>query len=85
MAQINQVIVNDLGHSWLGFWTSNEKFNNALNEILILTKSQNDIWFWVLDKDGKCVCTRNELIDILPFINTNRVLVHNLKNFIESF
>jgi hypothetical protein len=84
----NQVIVKSEGHSWLGFWTSDEQFNNALKHILELSKDaryKSGQWsnaFWVLDFDGSCVAAQSTKEGALKYYNKNRVLVHYQSEFV---
>ena len=91
MEPIKQVIVNKNGHSWLGFYTSNKKFNESLCEILQVSSQDQYIkgeWknaFWVLDIDGHCVAAQPSLTEAMKYYKyneANRVLVHFQKGFI---
>lgn len=91
MKALKQVIINKNGHSWLGFYTSNKKFNKSINEILEVSKQreyQAGAWvnaFWVLDMDGHCVAAQPSLIEAMKYYNydtENRVLVHFQKGFV---
>ena len=86
----NQVIVSTHGHSWLGFHTNDKKFNNALTEILELSKEEkyksgkHANSFWVLDFNGGCVAAQPTLKSALKYYHYNpeRVLVHYQPTFI---
>jgi hypothetical protein len=88
MRAVKQVIVNIEGHSWLGFYTSNQKFNNSLAEICEL--SQQDRYrvgkwangFWVLEMDGHCVAVQPTLQGAMKYYNESRILVHYQKGFV---
>lgn len=86
---INQVIVRAKNeHSWLCFWTLNEKFNNALSEIYQVSQTkpykEGDYTnaFWVLDKDGSCVAAQPSLDEAMRYYNDDRVLVHTQQYFV---
>lgn len=83
-----QIIVNEKGNSWLGFYTSSVKLNKALDEILILSKDERyksgeyANTFWVLDFNGDCVASQSTLNGAMRYYNENRVLVHYQKKFV---
>lgn len=87
MKTINQVIVNDAGHSWLGFHTIDNEFNKSLSEILKVSKQSEyktgsyKNAFWVLDKDGSCVAAQSSLNGAMKYYNNDRILVHTQKHF----
>lgn len=83
-----QIIVKPNGNSWLGFWTMDEKLNNALSHILELSVSdtyKSGKWanaFWVFDTDGSCVAAQSTKESALKYYNSDRILVHYQNEFV---
>lgn len=81
MKTVNQVILNESGHSFLGFWTRNEAISKKLNHILsIITDSKNR--FFVLDTEGTVRAAQPELHNALKYMKEDYILVHNQDGFI---
>lgn len=85
----NQIILNENGHSWLGYHSNNTKWDYVLGKLLELSKTEPYITgeyknaFWVFDqKEVTCVCAQPTLEGALRYYNNTRVLVHYQKSFV---
>lgn len=78
-----QVILNGYGNSWLGFYTSNEKFTRKLNELLGLSgKKKYYDHFWLLNLEGEVVEEFDGFTYISDQIADHLILVHSQKYFV---
>jgi hypothetical protein len=79
----NQIILNNDGNSWMGFFTSDNSFESVLKELLRIANEGSVNQFWVIDFDGKCRAAQSSLNGALRFYDNNRsTLVHTQKTFV---
>ena len=84
----NQIILNEKGHTWLGYHSINTKWDFVLKSLLEICEKEEyktgsyKNAFWVFDKEVTCVAAQPSLEGALKYYNSDRILIHYQKSFI---